>query len=84
LLPGTAICTAKRLDLFGLSNFRPGEYGSRQYALRIEQDLVRPNMNVIELALTAKHKFTFYTIGESEEHDVKAVITEDFQENRLT
>ena len=41
-------------------------------------------MNVIELALTAKHKFTFYSIGESKEHNIKAVITEDFQENRLT
>ena len=41
-------------------------------------------MHVSELALAAKHKFTFYPIGERKEHDVKAVITADFQENRLT
>src|SRR5436309_8533403 len=40
-------------------------------------------MHVSELALTAQHQFTFYSIRERKEHDVKAVITEDFQENRL-
>ncbi len=41
-------------------------------------------MHVIESARAANHKFTFDTIEERKEHDVKAVITEDFQENRLT
>src|SRR5947209_11040768 len=40
-------------------------------------------MNVIELALTANHKFTFDPIVESKEHNIKGVITEDFQEYRL-
>src|SRR5690242_7338015 len=41
-------------------------------------------MNVSELALAAQHQFTFYPIGERKKHNVKAVITEDFQEYRFT
>ena len=41
-------------------------------------------MDVRELALAAQHQFAFYSIGERKEHDIKAVITEDFQENWLT
>ena len=41
-------------------------------------------MDVRELALAAKHKLTFDSIGERKEHDIKAVITEDFQEDRFS
>src|SRR5690242_18906996 len=41
-------------------------------------------MNVSELTCAAKHKFAFDPIWECKEHDIKAVITEDLQENRLT
>lgn len=41
-------------------------------------------MHVCELTEAARHQFTFFPIGEGEEHDVKAVITKDFQEDWFT
>ena len=62
---------AQPLDLLGLRRFVPGKNGSRQYVLFVEQDPVRSTMIVIELALAAKRKFTFGTIGKNEEHNLR-------------
>src|SRR5207302_6889088 len=69
-------------NLLGLSNFVPGEDRSGQNPLFIEQDPVGPSVNVSELALAAKRKFTFCPIAKNKENNVRQVKV--FQEHRLT
>src|SRR5687768_4483016 len=70
VMPEPVDQAAQRLDLLGLRRLVPGEHCACQYVLFVEQHPVRSTMIVIELALAAKRKLNFCTIGKNAENNV--------------
>src|SRR5262249_20694828 len=60
------------------------KYNARQDAHLVQQESVRPSMDVLEVALMAKHELRFAPIRENEKHEVKAICGVVLQEDGLT